>query len=108
MLGNLILILIGVVVFSSAVLALALFLNKKVWLKDANENWIPDVFEDKISDVKDELEDLKDELHATKIRLNKELKDVVKAVKEVGNQLGDVPKAFSGKKRPGRKENGTK
>ena len=36
-----------------------------------------------------------------------ELKDVAKALKEVGNQLGDIDDAVAGKERKGRK-NGTK
>ena len=35
--------------------------------------------------------------------LKKELKDVVEAAKELGNQVGDVGKAVKGKKRQGRK-----
>jgi phage-related minor tail protein len=36
-----------------------------------------------------------------------ELSDVAKAIKQVGNQLDDIPAAIAGKKRKGRK-NGTK
>jgi len=32
-----------------------------------------------------------------------EMKDVVDAVVEVGNQIGDILKAMKGRKRPGRK-----
>ena len=32
-----------------------------------------------------------------------ELKDIAKAVKEVGNQIDDLPNAFKGKPRKGRK-----
>lgn len=32
-----------------------------------------------------------------------ELTDVANAIKEVGNQIGDIPKAAAGKKRSGRK-----
>ena len=35
-----------------------------------------------------------------------ELKDVAKAIKEVGNQLGDIDDAIAGKERKGRKKNG--
>ena len=35
-----------------------------------------------------------------------ELKDVAKAIKEVGNQIGDVGDAVAGQKRKGRKKNG--
>lgn len=105
---KIIIIVLGAVVFVTAVVALAMFLNKKGWLTDKDNDWIPDVIEDKVSSVKAEIEDLKYDLRETQDRLQKELQDVGKAIKEVGNQLGDVPKAFSGKKRPGRKSNGTK
>ena len=35
-----------------------------------------------------------------------ELKDVAKALKEVGNQIGDIDDAIAGKDRKGRKKNG--
>lgn len=35
-----------------------------------------------------------------------ELKDVAKALKEVGNQIGDIDDAIAGKERKGRKKNG--
>ena len=35
-----------------------------------------------------------------------ELADVAKAIKEVGNQLGDIDDAVKGKARKGRKKNG--
>ena len=37
-----------------------------------------------------------------------ELKDVAKAIKEVGNQIGDIDDAMMGKKRKGRKKNENK
>ena len=36
--------------------------------------------------------------------VKKELKDVVDAAKEVGNQVGDVAKAAKGRKRQGRRK----
>ena len=36
-------------------------------------------------------------------RVGQELADVSKAIKDVGNQIGDIPKAVAGKTRPGRK-----
>ena len=37
-----------------------------------------------------------------------ELNDVAKAIKEVGNQIGDIPRALKGKSRKGRKSGGNK
>jgi len=99
----------GAIAFFIAVYFTAMFLSKKGLLKDEDNDWIPDVVEDKVSAVKADLAELKADLKATQERLSKELSDVGSAIKEVGNQLGDVPKAFSGKKRPGRKnKNGSK
>ena len=36
-------------------------------------------------------------------RVGEELRDVTKAIKEVGNQIGDVPSAMQGKNRSGKK-----
>ena len=45
----------------------------------------------------------------TRYRLTtEELKDVAKAIKEVGNQIGDIDDAMMGKKRKGRKKNENK
>ena len=44
-----------------------------------------------------------DELEQRVERVKQELNDVKEAVKEVGNQLGDIPSAVKGKTRTGRK-----
>lgn len=95
-------ILLCALVFTLAVFLVAIALNKIGWiktafLKDEDKDWIPDA-------VEKEIQELKQDLKETKDRLQSELSDVGSAIKEVGNQLGDVPKAFSGKKRPGRKK----
>lgn len=105
---NIIIITVCVLVFIAAVYFLAMFLSKKGLLKDEDNDWIPDVAEKKVEAVKEDIAEIKENLKQTQERLVKELKDVNDAIKEVGNQLGDVPKAFSGKKRPGRKSNGSK
>jgi len=74
----------------------AIWLTKKGMTRDDNNNMIPDILEEKFSDLKDEVSYRVD-------RVGEELKDVSKAIKEVGNQLGDVPKAVAGKSRKGRK-----
>ena len=95
-------ILLCALVFTLAVFLVAMALNKIGWiktafLKDEDKDWIPDA-------VEKEIQELKQDLKETKERLQSELSDVGSAIKEVGNQIGDVPKAFSGKKRPGRKK----
>ena len=65
-------------------------------IKDANKNFIPDVVEDKAKHIKNETK------HRAK-RIKEELSDVGAAIKEVGNQIGDLPDAAKGKTRKGRK-----
>jgi len=95
-------VLAAALVFAIVVFIVAMGLNKLGWiksnkLKDEDRDWIPDHVEENIRELR---EDLKE----TKVRLQQELSDVGAAVKEVGKQIGDVPQAFSGKKRPGRKK----
>tara|TARA_E500000318_G_scaffold109923_2_gene124074 strand:+ start:269 stop:580 length:312 start_codon:yes stop_codon:yes gene_type:complete len=94
-------IVLAAIAFFLAVFFLAMALQKLGWikssyLKDEDGDWIPDALETEVSELRKELAE-------TSERLSSELADVGAAIKEVGNQLGDVPKAFSGKKRPGRK-----
>ena len=74
----------------------AIWLAKKGYTKDDNNNMIPDILEEKFMDLKKDVSIRVD-------RVGQELSDVGKAIKEVGNQLGDIPKAATGKTRPGRK-----
>tara|TARA_R110000803_G_scaffold38327_7_gene82773 strand:- start:1269 stop:1520 length:252 start_codon:yes stop_codon:yes gene_type:complete len=46
-----------------------------------------------------------DELEERVARVKEELVDVKNAIKEVGNQIGDIPKAVKGETRTGRKRN---
>jgi beta-lactam-binding protein with PASTA domain len=75
---------------------IGLILNKKGLLKDDDNNFIPDVAEETFKKAKKEFRSRVKEVY-------KEGEDVVDSIKEVGNQIGDIPKAISGKKRPGRK-----
>ena len=74
----------------------AIWLAKKGYTKDDNNNMIPDILEEKFMDLKKDVSIRVDSV-------GQELSDVGKAIKEVGNQLGDIPKAATGKTRPGRK-----
>ena len=74
----------------------AIWLAKKGYTKDDNNNMIPDILEEKFMDLKKDVSIRVD-------RVGQELSDVGNAIKEVGNQLGDIPKAATGKTRPGRK-----
>jgi len=61
-------------------------------IKDADKDMIADSAEEAAAAIKE---------RATAVM--KEIKDVGVAVKEVGNQIGDVASASTGKKRSGRK-----
>ena len=65
-------------------------------IKDADKDFIPDVIEDKAAKVKEQT------MHRLG-RIKEELADVGAAIKEVGNQIGDLPDAAKGKTRKGRK-----
>jgi hypothetical protein len=82
---------------------IGLILNKKGLLKDQDNDFIPDVAEEAFKKVKKMAKDAKKETKARAKEVYKEGVDVVNAIKEVGNQIGDIPKAASGKKRSGRK-----
>ena len=55
-------------------------------------------------DTTDKINEILDEAEDRIAAVVKESKDVTKAIKEVGNQIGDIPKAAAGKKRSGRKQ----
>ena len=65
-------------------------------IKDADKDFIPDAIEDKAAKVKEQT------MHRLG-RIKEELADVGAAIKEVGNQIGDLPNAAKGKTRKGRK-----
>jgi hypothetical protein len=62
-------------------------------IKDADKDMIADAAEDAVAEIKERAK-----------TVVQEIKDVGAAVKEVGNQLGDVPSAIAGKTRTGRKK----
>jgi len=62
-------------------------------IKDADKDMIADAAEDAVEEIKKRAK-----------TVVQEIKDVGAAVKEVGNQLGDVPSAIAGKTRTGRKK----
>jgi len=62
-------------------------------IKDADKDMIADAAEDAVAEIKKRAK-----------TVVQEIKDVGAAVKEVGNQLGDVPSAIAGKTRTGRKK----
>ena len=49
-----------------------------------------------------------DELEERAERVKEEFDDIINAIEEVGNQIGDIPKAVKGQPRKGRKPKNTK
>lgn len=93
---TIILILIAVITLLVIVNIAAIWMTRKGLTRDDNNNMIPDILEEKFSE-------LKEDVSIRVERVGEELKDVSRAIKEVGNQIGDVPGALTGKTRPGRK-----
>jgi hypothetical protein len=90
-------ITLGLLILLIIVNITAIYLTKKGLTKDENNNMIPDILEEKFSQLKEEVSFKVD-------RVGEEMKDVTKAIKEVGSQLGDVPKAIvTSRSRSGRK-----
>ena len=93
---TLVYVILAVLALVSLVNIAAIWLTRKGLTQDENKNFIPDIIEDKFNKLKEEMSYRVD-------RVGEELKDVSKAIKEVGNQIGDIPKAATGKTRKGRK-----
>lgn len=93
---TIIFILIAVIALLVVVNIAAIWMTRKGLTRDDNNNMIPDLLEEKMAELKQDVSIRVD-------RVGQELKDVGTAIKEVGNQIGDIPKAATGKTRPGRK-----
>jgi gas vesicle protein len=65
-------------------------------IQDNDKDFIPDDLENKVADIKEKSAMIKK-------RLAEEVNDIKEAIKEVGNQIDDIPQAFS-TKRKGRKK----
>jgi len=97
-------ILFAIILVVAGLIMLGVYLKKKGLFDDNDNNHIPD-FADKFGkDTSDKINEILDEAEDRIAAVVKESKDVAKAVKEVGNQIGDLPKAAAGKKRAGRKK----
>lgn len=97
-------IVFAIILVVAGLIMLGVYLKKKGLFDDNNNNHIPD-FADKVAkDTTDKINAVLDEAENRIEAIITESKDVAKAVKEVGNQIGDIPKAAAGKKRAGRKQ----
>lgn len=83
---------ITITVFIIAIIlnVVAIWMASKGLTRDDNNNFIPDILEEKFAELKGEVNERVD-------NVGKELKDVSKAIKQVGKQIKDVPRAASNK-----------
>lgn len=100
---------IGIIIFAiilvvAGLIMLGVYLKKKGLFDDDNNNHIPDFADKAAKDTAAKINAVLDEAEERIEAIITESKDVAKAVKEVGNQIGDIPKAAAGKKRTGRKK----
>jgi beta-lactam-binding protein with PASTA domain len=95
---NIIGLIVVVLVVGAAIYYFGFY--KKGKINDRDGDLIPDEIEDAVEEIK------KAALEAKRRGKNvkNELKDVLAAAKELGNQLGDVGAAAKGKKRQGRRK----
>ena len=79
------------------------FFWKRGDIADRDQDYIPDVVEDKVDDVKEDIRDVKDKVKRRVRRVKEELKDVGEALGDVVDQTKDIGAAVKGKPRRGRK-----
>jgi len=89
---NTITIILAIVAILSILLNFYLIYLYTGKIKDSDRDLIADSAEEAAAEIKERAQ-----------RVVQEMQDVGAAVKEVGNQLGDIPKAVAGKPRTGRK-----
>ena len=85
-----------IILIQLAIIAYLVMLYKGK-IKDTDKDFIADSVEDKVEEIQTNA------VNKFK-RLKEELKDVATSIKEVGNQIEDLPKSLK-KKRTGRKKN---
>jgi len=92
-----------ILVVLALIASVYVYLIKKGKIKDDDQDYIPDVVEDKVSDIKETVEKTKKEVNRRARRVKEELDDVAVAAKNLTNQTGDVIDAVKGTSRKGRK-----
>lgn len=95
--------LLIILVVLALIAAVYVYLIKKGKIKDDDQDYIPDVVEDKVSDIKETVKKTTEEVKRRSKRIKEELDDVAKAARDLTNQTGDVIDAVKGTSRKGRK-----
>ena len=96
-------IILAVVAVVVSLFGLAVYLHSKGVFNDRDGDYLPDFVEDTAEDLKIKAIAFVEEVRKRAKSTGKEASDVIAALKEVGNQIDDIPSAIAGKKRPGRK-----
>ena len=95
--------LLIILVVLALIAAVYVYLIKKGKIKDDDHDFIPDVVEDKVSDIKETVDRTKKEVKRRSKRIKEEIDDFAEAAKNLTNQSGDVIDAIKGTSRKGRK-----
>ena len=97
---NTFIIIAAIISAAIATYAILLYLGK---IKDTDGDFIPDVIEDKVEDIKADIKEVKAKVKRRVKSVKKELNDVAAAGRNVVKQSKDVVDAVKGKPRRGRK-----
>jgi uncharacterized protein YxeA len=92
-----------ILVILALIASVYVYLIKKGKIKDEDHDYIPDVVEDKVSEIKETVEKTTKEVKRRSKRIKEELDDVAAAARNLTDQTGDVIDAVKGANRKGRK-----
>ena len=92
-----------ILVVLALIASVYVYLIKKGKIKDDDHDYIPDVVEDKVSEIKGTVNNATKEVKRRTKRIKEELDDVASAARNLTNQTGDIIDAVKGTSRKGRK-----
>ncbi len=92
-----------ILVVLALIASVYVYLIKKGKIKDDDHDYIPDVVEDKVSEIKETVGNATKEVKSRAKRIKEELDDVASAARNLTNQTGDIIDAVKGTGRKGRK-----
>jgi len=96
-------IVLAVVAVLVSLFGLAVYLHSKGVFNDRDGDYLPDFVEDTAEDLRIKALEIIREARMRAKETGREASDVIAALKEVANQIGDIPGAMAGDERPGRK-----
>ena len=92
-----------ILVVLALIASVYVYLIKKGKIKDDDHDYIPDVVEDKVSEIKETVGNATKEVKRRAKRIKEELDDVASAARNLTNKTGDIIDAVKGTGRKGRK-----